>query len=113
MGYRGGAHAARAVAVLHRFSESGRPVRCFRGGLPALPQPERAKETRCVTFSAAGGAGSLDARSCGNQSTHQSLINRRLETSVSCHPQPILLPLQNERLRSTYLTTIMRIKTWL
>src|ERR1019366_9275632 len=49
MGYRGGADAAWAIAVLHRFSESGWPVRRFRGGLPAaLHEPERAEKTRCV-----------------------------------------------------------------
>ena len=49
MGYRGGADATWAIAVLHRFSESGRPVRRFRCGLPStLYEPERAEKTRRV-----------------------------------------------------------------
>jgi hypothetical protein len=49
MGYRGGADATWAIAVLHRFSESGRPVRRFHCGLPStLYEPERAEKTRRV-----------------------------------------------------------------
>src|SRR6202035_4326230 len=46
---RGGADATWSIAVLHRFSESGRPVRRFRCGLPStLYEPERAEKTRRV-----------------------------------------------------------------
>ena len=49
-------------------------------------------------------------RSCGNQSAHQSPINRRLEASASCNAQPILLsPPRKKCARPTCLTTDLRI----
>jgi hypothetical protein len=52
------------------------------------------------------------AESCGNQSAHESPINRRLEASASCYAQPILLsppPPRKECARPTCLTTDLRI----
>src|SRR5512134_2607397 len=58
VGLECGGDAARAVAVLHRLPQAGRPVRSLGGGLSVdADQPERACQARYPGDAVAGGSG--------------------------------------------------------